>query len=83
MTVIMSETGVGHGWGTAPWKWVSGLTDAERAAVRAGEIVLISGCPLSGGSYGTTIRQVVIVNGYWVHRVPSDEILASVDEQGR
>jgi hypothetical protein len=34
--IIVSTSGVGHGWGSDPWKWVSGLTAAERAAVRAG-----------------------------------------------
>jgi hypothetical protein len=78
--IIVSTSGVGHGWGSDPWKWVSGLTAAERAAVRAGDIVLITDCPRAGGSYGTTVRQVVIAGGRFSHRVPAAAILSAIGE---
>lgn len=41
---IVSKTGTQKGYGGAPWKWVSGLTRDERDAVRAGGLVLVTGC---------------------------------------
>ena len=79
--IIVSRSGVGHGWGSDWWKWVSGLTDAERAAVRAGDIVLITDCPEAGGSYGTTVRQVVFVAGRYIHRIPARATLIAIGEQ--
>jgi hypothetical protein len=79
--VIVSRSGMGHGWGSDRWKWVSGLTAAERAAVRAGDIVLITGCPMAGGNHGTTVRQVVMVGKGFDHRVPAAVILIAVGEQ--
>jgi len=39
MAIIESKTAVKHGGGSLPYRWVSGLTDKERAAVRKGELV--------------------------------------------
>ena len=74
--IRISETGYSNGWGCSPWKTVHGLTAEERAAVRAGEIVLITGCPKSGGGNGTgtTVRQLRAYAGKIYHFVPSDEV---------
>ena len=73
--VIRSKTGVQHGYGTAKYKWVSGLTKTEREAVRAGKRVLICGSRPAGGghgkgSHGTTCRVVRFISGRYVPRVP-------------
>lgn len=79
MNIIVSKTGVGHGWGSDPWKWVSHLTADERRAVRAGQIVLITGCPPESGNSGSTLRQVVIDNrGGYTHRIAPHDILDAV-----
>ena len=39
--VIISPTGVIHGRGRQPHRWVSGLSVEERRAVREGKVVLI------------------------------------------
>lgn len=71
-----------HGWGSDPHKWVSGLTRDEIEYVEHGGILLIGGCPLSGGGNktGTTIRYVIVRrdrNGRrrMYHRVPNMSIL--------
>lgn len=42
-TILVSATGRQHGYGSDPYKWVSGLTAEERDAVRAGAVVLVTG----------------------------------------
>jgi hypothetical protein len=65
---IISETGKAHGFGSDPWKWVSGLSDAEREHVKNGTaIVLVDGAP---GYAGTTIRRVLYSRGRYIHRMP-------------
>jgi len=72
--VMISMTGEGHGWGSDPYKWVSRLTEEERAAVRRGELVFITGCPASArGIKGVYVRKVIWKNGRYVHRVPETE----------
>ena len=69
----ISSTATAHGWGRDRWKWVSGLSTAERAAVRAGQTVLIRNCPPSGGGNGTgtTLRRVIYQPGHgYTHRMP-------------
>ncbi len=81
--IIISDTGEQHGYGTARYKWVSGLTREEREAVKSGEIVLITGCRRSGGGNGTgtTVRQVIYEGGRYLPRVPDADTLkrAEVD----
>ena len=72
-TAITSATGIAHGWGRARYKWVSGLTTTERAAVREGRTVLVRNCPPSGGGNGTgtTVRRVIYQPGRgYTHRMP-------------
>lgn len=80
-TIIISETGEVHGYGSDPYKWVSHLTAEERAAVRAGQVVLVrAGRKSSRAASGTYWRQAVATPwGRIVHRVPSAEILAAVE----
>ena len=84
MDIIISQSGEGHGWGKAIWKWVSGLTKDEQQAVQDGQVVLITGCPKSGGGNGTgtTLRRVIYVGGRYLHRVPTKEMLAEAELRG-
>lgn len=69
MTII-SKTGKQHGYGRDPYKWVSGLTKEEKEAVKAGKVVIITGCRPAHGTHGTTRRVVKYINGRYVPRVP-------------
>lgn len=73
MKTMISKTGIGHGWGSDPYKWVSYLTPEERAHVRNGTaIVIITGCPPDCGNHGITFRQAVDRGKYGItHRVPA------------
>lgn len=84
MDIIISNTGEGRGWGKAIWKWVSGLSKDEQEAVQEGKVVLITGCPKSGGGNGTgtTLRQVIYRGGRYLHRVPPKEVLAEAELRG-
>jgi len=65
---IVSRTGEQHGWGSHPYKWVSGLTPQERQAVRAGRVVLITrGVRTHGGN--PNYRRVFYVRGRYIPRV--------------
>jgi len=69
----ISRTATAHGWGRDRWKRVSGLSTAERAAVREGRTVLVLNCPPSGGGNGTgtTVRRVIYQPGRgYTHRMP-------------
>lgn len=70
MKPIISSTGVAHGWGSDPYKWVSGLTKEERRAVKDGKTVLVTGCPPCGGGSGKgcTTRRVLYISKRYVHR---------------
>ena len=58
-------------WGAAKGaRRVSGLTRAEREAVRNGEEVRFQGCPLVDG---TTERRIIITNGRFFARMPKEE----------
>ena len=67
---IISQTGVAHGWGSDPFKWVSYLTKEEQQAVKDGQTVLVTGCPPCGGGNrtGCTLRRVIRSNGRYTHR---------------
>ena len=57
-------------WGAAKGaRRVSGLTRAEREAVRAGEEVRFKGCPLVDG---TTERRIIFTNGRFFARMPKE-----------
>ena len=70
---IISKTGRIHGRGSDTHKWVSKLTQEERDAVRAGDVVLIAD---DNGHYTTTeFKQVHWCGGYY-HRnyYPPEEV---------
>lgn len=68
--ITVSETGIIHGIGTAPYKYVSGLTDVERAAVRGGDLVFIRNN--SAHHYTQSGWKVVKFRfGKYFHREPS------------
>jgi hypothetical protein len=57
-------------WGAAKSaRRVSGLTSAEREAVRAGEEVRFKGCPEVNG---TTERRIVFTGGRFFARMPKE-----------
>src|SRR5208283_4899021 len=59
-----------------PWRRASGLSAADQAKARNGEIVVIGGCPASSG---TTWRQVVYRGGRYRSRIPSATVVEAVD----
>jgi hypothetical protein len=70
MVVFLKSSGLAHGWGKDPWKWVSGLSSEAKAAIAAGHVVFIEDChPSSNGVSGSTRRQVVYSGNRYVHRV--------------
>lgn len=71
-----------YGWGSEPWKGVSGLTELEKYLINSGSLVMIENCPPAGGSRGgTTLRKVIEANGRFYHRVPSDEEIAQYENR--
>ena len=51
MEIIISRTGRQNGAGSDPYKWVSGLTAAEREHTRHGTaLVVVTGCPTHAGN---------------------------------
>jgi len=77
--IFFSNSAYQNGFGSAKFKSVNGQTKAERELVKSGAIVLFDSGRKSGGSYGTTIRQIVYQNGCWNPRVPSDDVLERFD----
>lgn len=68
--MIVSKTATAHGWGSDPYKWVSGLTLDELRAVRNGELVIVSNCPSAHGNHGDTNRRVIYQTGRgFTHRL--------------
>jgi hypothetical protein len=70
--VIVSETGVVHGHGTAPYKWVSGLSDSEMEAVKSGSALVFIRDNASAGHWTQSGYKVVHYGGgKYFHREPS------------
>lgn len=68
--MIYSQTARCSRWGAERGaRRVSGLTRAEREAIRAGEEVRFKGCP---ECEGTTERRIIYVNGRFFARLPKD-----------
>jgi len=63
---IISQTGEIHGRGSDPFKWVSGLTDAERQAVRDGRVVLVRDDNQHPAT--TAFKRVMFRHGRYYHR---------------
>lgn len=55
--MIISTTARSHGYGRDPYKWCSGLTPEERAAVKRGETVVYVDERLSNGNSGHYLRR--------------------------
>jgi len=60
---------------------VTFLTPEERAAVKAGELVVFDSGRMSGGNHGTTLRMVIYTAGRYYARVP--QIQRIVTDQKR
>jgi len=68
--MIYSQTARCARWGAAKGaRRVSGLTRAEREAVRDGEDVRFKGCPLVDG---TTERRIIFAGGRFFARLPKE-----------
>jgi hypothetical protein len=68
--MIYSQTARCALWGAAKGaRRVSGLTRAEREAVRDGEDVRFKGCPLVDG---TTERRIIFTGGRFFARLPKE-----------
>ena len=76
--IVISKTGYSNDWGST-YKKVHGLTSEEQALIRSGGVVLITGCPVSGGNSGrgTTVRQVVLRGRKFFPYVPSVDVLSA------
>jgi len=66
MNPQISTTGEIKGRGSNKYKWVSGLTDPEREAVRRGDTVLVKDS--SGHHMATAYKQVTHYKGKYGHR---------------
>lgn len=86
MRVIRSSTGVIHGRGSGPWKWVSGLTPRERVAVRMGWLVWIRDKEAWHHNQ-SGIKVVLFRSGKYFHREPNpaevDRIRRSLRKGGK
>lgn len=61
-------------WGSAQGaRRVYGLTPEEKAAIRAGATMMLTGCPPARGRTGTTDRIIVARGRNFYARVPSAE----------
>jgi hypothetical protein len=73
--IVFSKSGLAHGWGRDPWKWVSGLSEESKAAIAAGHTVFIEDChPASNGVSGSTRRQVIWKGDRYVHRLLTPDL---------
>ena len=72
-----SHTAVKHGWGSSPYRWVSGLTQAERDAVQAGHMVWFE---IEPTHYTQSGYKVVFLSrwGRWDTREPTPEELKAI-----
>jgi len=68
--MIFSPTGEKHGSGSDPYRWVSGLTDEERQAVKDSKMVIIGGAPTHAGHL--PVRKVIYGKGRWDCRTIAD-----------
>lgn len=72
MDVLISGNAMINGHGSQPWKWVSGLSAAERAAVRAGGLVFVR--DYTAHHYTQSGWKVVLYGGKkYYHREPTDK----------
>ena len=75
--VMFSSTGKCHGWGSDPFKTVSGLTGAERRAVKAGGLVVVE-TPERGAHGGNSPYRYVMTDGKrWYRRVLTADMLTA------
>jgi hypothetical protein len=78
--IFFSDSASQHGFGSDPFKWVSGATKAEREAAKRGDIVLFEQRVQRNGSSAsrrTEYRQMVYKNGRYVPRVPDVSVVAA------
>lgn len=78
MDIVVSKNGVVNGRGTAPWKWVSSLSDSERAHVRAGTALVIIRDYQAYHYTQSGYKVVGYVGKKYVHREPSVEQLRAI-----
>jgi len=82
LPIMISQTAYAHGYGSAPWKTVAGLTPEEREAVRNKTAIVVynSRRPVGGANgLGTTWREVYSYGRRFYHRVPSDEVIKALE----
>lgn len=78
MKIVISERGVINGRGTAPWKWVSGLSPDERAHVRNGTAWVFIRDFQAHHYLQSGWKVVVYVGRKYSHREPSAEMLRAL-----
>lgn len=80
--ILYSDTATQHGFGSDPFKWVSGATKAEQAAAKRGDIVLFEQSVQRNGSFvsrRTEYRQMIYKNGRYLPRVPSADVVTAYE----
>jgi hypothetical protein len=78
--VVISQTGIIHGRGSMPHRWVSGLTKSERAGIRDGQHVVLvpDDHPRSRCEY----KLVTMYHGHYYHRnAPSESEDAALEQK--
>lgn len=80
--VIVSSTGVINGRGTAPWKWVSGLSDEERAHVRNGTALVFIRDYNAHHHTQSGWKVVLWVGRKYVHREPTAAEVSAFNRSG-
>ena len=78
MTLIQSVTAIKHGWGSAPYRSVSGLTKAERDAVKQKHLVWFRIEPWHYTQSGYKV--VTYKQGYWNSREPRADELDAIQK---
>lgn len=78
MQVVISKNGVINGRGTAPWKWVSNLSESERAHVRNGTAWVFVRDYQAHHHLQSGWKVVLWLGRKYVHREPSAEMLRAL-----
>lgn len=80
--IVISQTAKAHGFGSARYKWVSGLTKEEQRHVKDNDaIVIVTHCPghINGVS-GVKYRQVSYGSYGYKHFIPNAETIKTLTD---
>jgi len=82
---IIRSAAVRHGWGSARYRWVSGLTKEEKEAVKNGDLVYFRITPWHYKQSGIKViaRRPYERTCYWDCREPSEEERKAIERWER